>query len=217
MIPGPTRFLTSLAFAAVEPLQVRPARRTDAETVTPLLYASANGMYDRFAGGRDQALGLLRHAFESPGNNASAEVVQVAQMDGEVAAALAAFPVGEASSRASAFLRLALRTVPPWRWPSALWLYWTGARAAPSPPNSSLYVDALATDPEKQRRGAARALLDEAERKARRLGLPAVALDTSLDNRGARSLYLKAGFEEVAYRSPARGLPGFVALVKELG
>jgi ribosomal protein S18 acetylase RimI-like enzyme len=200
----------------VEPLNVRPARQTDADPVASLLYASAGGMYDRFAGGRDRALRLLRRAFEASGNNASAEVVRVVDMDGGVAAALAAFPVEETTTRASAFIRLALRAVPPWRWPGTLWLYWAGSRAAPSPPHGSLYVDALATDPQRRRRGAARALLEEAERNARRLGLAAVALDTSLDNRGARTLYLESGYEEVAYRAPARGLPGFVALVKEL-
>jgi ribosomal protein S18 acetylase RimI-like enzyme len=184
--------------------------------VASLLYASAGGMYDRFAGGQGRAYRLLRRAFETPGNNASAEVIQVVEADAGVAAALAAFPVDQTTSRASSFLRLALWAVPPWRWPGTLWLYWAGARAAPNPPPSALYVDALATDPGQRRRGAARALLEEAERKARRLGLPAVALDTALDNRGARSLYLEAGFEEVAYRPPARGLPGFVALVKEL-
>jgi ribosomal protein S18 acetylase RimI-like enzyme len=201
----------------VEPFNVRPARRTDAEPVASLLYASAGGMYDRFAGSPDRAHRLLRRAFETPGNNASAEVVQVVELDDGVAAALAAFPVEESTSRSSAFLRVALRALPPWRWPGMLWLHRVGARAGPNPPHTALYVDALATDPDSRRRGAARALLDEAERKARRLGLPAVALDTSLDNRGARSLYLEAGFEEVAYRAPARGLPGFVALVKELG
>jgi ribosomal protein S18 acetylase RimI-like enzyme len=200
----------------VEPLNVRPARRTDAEPVASLLYASAGGMYDRFAGGRDRALRLLGRAFEAPGNNASSEVVRVVEIDGGVAAALAAFPVEETTSRASAFLRLALRAVPPWRWPGTLWLYWAGSRAAPSPPYGSLYVDALATDPGRRRRGAARALLEEAERDARRLGLATVALDTSLENREARTLYLESGFEEVAYRAPARGLPGFVALVKEV-
>ena len=195
---------------------VRPARAADAEAAAYLLYESGGGMYDRFAGSRERALRLLRRAFEEPGNNASAEVIEVAELEGEVAAVLAAFPVDETPRRASAFLRIALRSVPPWRWPSALWLYWAGARAAPSPPRRSLYVDALATESGARRRGAARALLSEAERKARLNGLPAVALDTALENRAARSLYLDAGFREVAYRSPARGLPGFVALVKPL-
>jgi GNAT superfamily N-acetyltransferase len=199
----------------VEP-SVRPAQREDGEIVAPLLYESAGGMYDRFVGGRRRALSLLRRAFDSEGTNASAEVVTVAELDGGVAGAIAIFPVEETSPRASTFLRLALRSIPPWRWPGALRFWWAGARAAPSPPRSALYVDALATDPAARRRGAARALLDHAEAEARRQGLPALALDTSLDNRGARALYLGAGFEEVAYRAAARRMPGFVALVKEL-
>jgi ribosomal protein S18 acetylase RimI-like enzyme len=86
----------------------------------------------------------------------------------------------------------------------------------PTPPGAALYVDALATEGPARRRGVAQALLAEAERQAHELGLPAVALDTALDNRAARSLYLGAGFDEVAYKPPGRGLPGFVALVKEL-
>ena len=198
-------------------VQVRPAKPDDADAVVPLLYASADGMYDRFAGGADRAATVIRRAFEDAGTNASAEVISIAEVEGRIAAALSAFPVEETAVRARAFLRLALRTIPPWRWPAALRLYWAGARAAPNPPAGTLYVDALATDPALRRRGAATALLREAEDQARRRGLPAVALDTALDNRGARSLYLGAGYEEVAYKAPARSLPGFVALVKELG
>ena len=98
-----------------------------------------------------------------------------------------------------------------------VWLFWAGAHATPSPPEETLYVDALAVDAGARRQGAARALLAEAEREARERGLPAVSLDTALDNKAARSLYLSAGFDEVAYRPPGRGLPGFVALVKRVG
>ena len=80
--------------------------------------------------------------------------------------------------------------------------------------DDSLYVDALATDPDFRRRGAARALLDHAERLAREGGLPAVSLDTAMNNEGARALYAATGFDEVAYRAPGRGLPGFVALLR---
>jgi ribosomal protein S18 acetylase RimI-like enzyme len=196
---------------------VRRARATDEAAAAALMYSSAGGMYDRFMGGREQALRVLRRAFATTGTNASAEVVTVAELDGRVAAVSAAFPVEETVPRAEAFLRLTLRALPPWRWPSALWLYYSGARAAPHPPVHALYVDALATDPALRRRGAARALLRAAERRATELRLPAVALDTSLDNHAARSLYLSEGFEEVAYRPARRGLPGFVALVKRLG
>jgi ribosomal protein S18 acetylase RimI-like enzyme len=173
-------------------------------------------MYDRFAGGRDRALRLLERSLAEPGNASSADVVWVAEVDGRVAGVMAAFPVDEAVTRSAAFLRLALRTAPPWRWPRALMLYWVGGRAAPTPPSPSFYVDALATDPARRRRGAASALLVEAERQARRRGLPAVALDTTVGNSEARALYAGADFEEVAHRPAARGLPGFVALVKRL-
>jgi ribosomal protein S18 acetylase RimI-like enzyme len=195
---------------------VRPARESDADPVGVLLYESAAAMYDRFAGGRARAIRMLGRAFETPGNNASREVVTVAELDGSVAGALAGFPVDETVDRAGAFLRLALRSIPPWRWPAAMWLYWSGARAVPSPPEAAYYVDALAVDQSLRRRGAARSLLGAAEQRARNLGLPAIALDTSLDNKPARALYLSSGYDEVAYRPAGKGLPGFVALVKRL-
>ena len=68
-------------------------------------------------------------------------------------------------------------------------LYWVGGRASPKPREHSFYIDALATDPAFRRRGAARALLEEAERQARERGLPAVSLDTTLNNEAARALY----------------------------
>jgi ribosomal protein S18 acetylase RimI-like enzyme len=171
-------------------------------------------MYDRFSGGRERALHILERAYGEPGNAASAEAIWVAELDGRVAAVMAAFPTEEAAPRARAFMRINLRGSPLWRWPGALRLYWLGGRASPTPPVAALYVDALATHPDLRRQGAARALLEEAVRQARSRNLPAVALDTALTNKPARALYLREGFEEVAYRPPTRRLPGFVALVR---
>jgi ribosomal protein S18 acetylase RimI-like enzyme len=173
-------------------------------------------MYMRFSGGRERALATLERAFAEPGNLASGEAAWLVEVDGRPAAAMAAFPVVEAAARSRAYLGLTLRGTPFWRWPGLLRLYWIGGRASPAPRENSLYIDALATDPGFRRRGAARALLDEAEREARAYGLPAVSLDTTMSNEGARALYAAAGFDEVAYRAPANGLPGFVALVKPL-
>ncbi len=173
-------------------------------------------MYDRFSGGRERALRTLEQAFVSEGTSASAERVWLAELGGEVAGAMAAFPVDEAAERSRAFLRIALRHSSPWRWPAALRLYLLGGRASPSPPAAAFYVDALATDAGFRRRGVARSLLAEADREARRRSLPCVALDTTLTNDEARALYAREGFDEVAHRPPAHGLPGFVALVKQL-
>ncbi len=198
-------------------MRVRKARQEDVGAAARLLFESAPDMYLRFSGGRERALATLERAFAEPGNVASGDVTWLAEIDGRPAAAMAAFPVAEASARSRAYLGLTLRSTPVWRWPGTLRLYWVGGRATPRPREHSFYIDALATDPVFRRRGAARALLDEAERRARELGLPAVSLDTSMDNETARALYSAAGFDEVAYRAPGRGLPGFVALVKPLG
>lgn len=195
---------------------VRAAAPPDRAQVAALLHLSAVGMYDTFAGGRERALALIERAFDRPQNAHSAEVIWVAELDGEVAGAMAAFDVEESPPRARSFLWLTLRSTPPWHWRRTLWLYWLGGRASPSPPAKALYVDALATGPRARRRGVASALLAEAEHQARERGLPAVALDTTLDNDAARALYGSAGYEEVAYKPAAHGLPGFVALVKRL-
>jgi ribosomal protein S18 acetylase RimI-like enzyme len=197
-------------------VRVRKARQEDLAAVARLLFESAPDMYARFSGGRERALATLERALGEPGNVASSEVAFVVELDGRAAAAMTAFPVSEAGDRSRAFLSLALRGTPLWRWPGTLRLYWAGGHANPKPREDSLYVDALATDPEFRRRGAARALLEEAERQARERGLPAVTLDTSMDNAGARALYAATGFDEVAYRAPARGLPGFVALLRTI-
>jgi len=198
-------------------VQIRKARQEDVAAVVGLLFESAPDMYERFSGGRPRAVATLTRAFEEPGTVASCEVAWVAELDGRIAAAMATFPVAEAADRSSAYLRLALRGTPFWRWPATLRLYSAGGRANPKPREDSLYIDALATDPALRRRGAARALLEEAEREARARSLPAVTLDTTMNNEAARALYAGAGFDEVAYRAPTRGLPGFVALVRPVG
>ena len=196
---------------------VRKARPEDFPAAARLLHLSAADMYDRFTGGRERALRVLERSLSEPGNASSAETIWLVEIDERPVGVMAAFPVDEAGDRSRAFLSLALRSAPPWHWPKALYLYWVGGRAAPTPPASAFYVDALAISPDFRRRGAARALLAEAEREARKRHLPAIALDTTIDNHPARALYDREGFDELAYQPPARGLPGFVALVKPLG
>jgi ribosomal protein S18 acetylase RimI-like enzyme len=197
-------------------VRVRKAGQEDRAAVARLLFESAVDMYERFSGGRERALVTLERAFDTPGTLASRDVTWLAEVDGRPAAAMAAFPVDEAPDRSRAYIDLTLKTTPFWRWPTVMRLYWVGGRTSPRPRERSFYVDALATDAAFRRRGAARALLDEAERQARERGLPAVSLDTTMTNDAARTLYAQAGYDEVAYRAPSRGLPGFVALVKPL-
>ena len=194
---------------------VRPARRGDAGAVAALVYQTSPVLHDRFAGDRRRALGLLEAAFERAGTNASAEIVRVAELEAELAAAMACFCAREARRRNDALLRLALSRSLPWRWPSLLRFFRRGRRTTPSPPADSLYIDALASDPLYRRRGVARALLAAAEEEARRLGLAALSLETVDTNSAARSLYESAGFSARSESLPAGDFPGFVLYVKE--
>jgi ribosomal protein S18 acetylase RimI-like enzyme len=194
-------------------VRVREARQDDVAAVAGLLHESSAQIYDRFAGNRERALAILEEAFATPGNVASREVVRVVELEGRPVAAMAAFPIADGPERARRFIRLAIRRVPIWLWLRTMRLYTAGTRVARE---DALYIDALATDPAVRRRGAARALLAEADREAEARGLTAVTLDTTLDNETARALYANAGFDEVAYRSATRALPGFVALVKPI-
>jgi ribosomal protein S18 acetylase RimI-like enzyme len=200
----------------MDEVAVRPARPGDADAAVRLLFESSVELYERYAGSRERALALLHSAFVREGNSASSEVVTLATLPDrpEPVGAMAAFPVGESSRRASRLLRLSLRELPPWTWPTALRIYRLGSRHVPPPPPGCFYVDSLATDPAARRRGVARALLANAERRARELRLGALALETEVGNRGAQALYEGFGFEARARSTPARALPGFVAYVK---
>ncbi len=55
-------------------------------------------------------------------------------------------------------------------------------------------LDAIAIDPEEQRRGAGRLLLEEAERVARDAGAVVMTLMTARTNRFARRLFVRGGF-----------------------
>jgi ribosomal protein S18 acetylase RimI-like enzyme len=195
---------------------IRAAAAEDADHVARLLYETATGMYDVYAGGAERALRILRAAYARPGNSASREVVAVAEIGGEVAGALAAFPVGEGDRRATRFLRITLARTPPWKWPATLRIFRAGADITPPPPPRSLYVDALATESRFRRRGVALAQLDEAARQAAEARLEAVSLDTAATNAAGQALYEAAGFS-ITERRPARGrIPGIVAYVREL-
>jgi ribosomal protein S18 acetylase RimI-like enzyme len=171
-------------------------------------------MYGVYAGGRRGALRILRAAYGRPGNSASREVVRVAEIEGVVAGVLAAFPVAEGDTRASRFLRVTLARTPPWKWPTTLRIFRTGADLTPVPPPDSLYVDALATEVGYRRRGVASALLDEARRLAAGAGLHSVALDTAATNAAAQALYERCGFSVTERRPPRGPVPGIVGYAR---
>jgi ribosomal protein S18 acetylase RimI-like enzyme len=193
-------------------IELRAAEPRDDPIVAELMYATAAGRYDLFAGDRDRdrALRLLAATIATPGNDTSREGVVVAELHGAVAGVLAAFPVAEGTARRRRFVRRVLRRRAPWHWPRLLRLARLGERLEPDPPADALYIDALATAEAFRRRGVATALLAAADERARSLGLARLALDTTAANAPARALYEGAGFRLTAELPAGPVIPAVV-------
>jgi ribosomal protein S18 acetylase RimI-like enzyme len=67
--------------------------------------------------------------------------------------------------------------------------------------DGALYIGRLSVDPGFRRRGIARALMDEAEREARRRGLSRMTLGVRLELDENRRLFRSCGFEDLELRS----------------
>jgi ribosomal protein S18 acetylase RimI-like enzyme len=202
-------------------LLVRPATATD--RAAGLLYQSARPYYDAFAGRESRARRLLSAVWAERAHAASWQVCAVAESAGEVIGVLAGYPVSDADRLARRFLRLAMVRMPPWQWPTVVRHLQAASRMSPRAPAGAFYVDALAVAPAWQRRGVARSLLAEADRRAAAAGLAGVALDTGVDNAPARALYEGSGFALGEVRmagdpatARAVGGPGFAAYFRPL-
>jgi ribosomal protein S18 acetylase RimI-like enzyme len=201
-------------------MDIRPARPDD--PAAALLYESAKPYYDAYAGGGARARALLEAIYPRRGHAASYELCHVAiAPGGALVGVVAGFPVPDGDRLARHFVRLSVPRLPVWTWPATLRHLRAAGRVSPTPPLNAYYVDALAVDPAHRRRGIARALLADAEARARRAGLAGIALDTGLHNEAARALYVAYGFSERDVRrapdartARAIGGPGFVGYFK---
>ena len=200
-------------------LLVRPA--TPGDLAVPLLFESAKPYYTAYAGSEKRALALLDAVFKEPTHAASYDCCTVAYVDTELVGVVAGFPVTSGDRLSRRFIQLTLPKLPPWRWWGTFRHLRAAGNVAPAPPPDAYYVDALAVASGWRRRGIAHQLLDVAHEQARRAGLPCLALDTGLQNTGARRLYEAYGFgEREIRRAPnnrtarALGGPGFVGYLK---
>ena len=66
--------------------------------------------------------------------------------------------------------------------------------------DGALYISRVSVDPDSRRQGIARALVDEAEREARRRGLPRMTLGVRLELEENRQLFRSCGFEDFEFR-----------------
>lgn len=202
-------------------ITVRPARPGD--PAAELLYASAASYYDAYAGGVQSARTLLSWIYPQDGHSASYDVCLVAEEEGHTVGVVSSFAAAEASRYARRFVGLSVRRLPIAAWPGTVRHLRAAARVSPRPPAGAWYVDGLAVSADSRRRGVARALLEAAEKEARRARAAVLALDTGLENAPAQALYTGFGFTERS-RSPAPdaataealGGSGFVSYAKVL-
>jgi ribosomal protein S18 acetylase RimI-like enzyme len=81
----------------------------------------------------------------------------------------------------------------------------------------ALYISRLSVHPEHRRRGIARALVDEAQREARRRGLTRMTLGVRLELEDNRRLFKSCGFEDAELRShEGFGEPTWVLMERRL-
>ena len=66
--------------------------------------------------------------------------------------------------------------------------------------DDALYISRVSVDPDYRRQGIARALVDEAEREARRRYLPRMTLGVRLELEENRQLFRSCGFEDLEFR-----------------
>jgi ribosomal protein S18 acetylase RimI-like enzyme len=65
----------------------------------------------------------------------------------------------------------------------------------------AFYISRLSVDPERRRQGMARALMDEAEREARRQGFTRMTLGVRLELEENRRFFRSCGFVDASLRS----------------
>jgi tRNA threonylcarbamoyladenosine biosynthesis protein TsaE len=83
--------------------------------------------------------------------------------------------------------------------------------------DGALYIGRLSIHPEYRRRGFARALVDEAEHAARRLGFSRMTLGVRLELEDNRRLFQSCGFEDKELRShEGFGVPTWVLMERRL-
>ena len=172
-----------------EHVTIRQARNVDAAALAELINLAGEGLplylWRQMAGAGEDPweIGRERAARDSGGFSYRNSVV--AEVDGNIAGALLGYPVAAEPEPVDP------ASIPPMFVP----LLELENLAA-----GTWYINAVATFPDTRGLGIGSRLMDWAEDRANELGLHGTSLIVSDANRGARRLYERLGYEEVARR-----------------
>lgn len=175
---------------------LRPARPGDADDVAGLVYQTLETrVLDLLLGTRDpiRGRGLLAKLFLRPGSRLGYPNIHVAQVNGQVAGVLIAFP-GEAGTRLDLNLARGLFSE------NGLSGLWRTLRLAVEMvgveefEHDELHVDTLSVSPDFRGNGIGTLLLSHAENLACKGGLGKCSLVVATENAGAVRLYERSGY-----------------------
>lgn len=176
-------------------IALRPATPEDAEAAAPLIYSTQGTLGDFLFGrpGPEGTIRVLAALFREPGHILSYQYSTLAEAEGTIAGIAQEIPEAELSK---ATLRLPWAVKKCFGWGAALGLARRGfplAFEGDAEPGE-LYVNTLAVGSAFRKRGIGRALLEDAERRARRLHIPTCSLSVMLHNTEAFHFYQRVGY-----------------------
>lgn len=179
-----------------ERFSLRPARKEDARALAELIDIAGEGfgtyLWSQSAAPGESALDVGMRRAQRDGGGFSYRNATLAEIDGRVAGLLLGYRLADPyeTGDLNALPELVrplveLESVAPTSW----------------------YINALAAFPEYRNRGLGTLLLAEAERIARKTRAPSLSLIVADQNEGAKRLYLRSGYRELA-RRPLVPFPG---------
>lgn len=177
-------------------ISLRPARKEDARALAQLIDYAGEGfgtyLWSQATGPGESALDVGMRRAQRDEGGFSYRNATLAEIDGEIAALLLGYRLADPYETGDldalpALVRplVELESIAPASW----------------------YVNALAAFPQYRNRGLGSLLLVEAERIARAVQAPSVSLIVADANEGAKRLYLRTGYVEMA-RRPLVPFPG---------
>jgi len=201
---------------------LRPATPEDAEPAAALMYETMGTLGD-FIFGQSTGAGttrVLAALFRERKHFLSYQYSILAEMEGTIAGIAQEIPESELSK---ATVQLALAVAKCFGWRAAIGLAWRGFPLAfeGDAEAGEYYVSTLAVAPGHRKRGVGRALLEDAERRARDLNISTCSLSVMLHNTGAFRFYQRVGYRvdrKVISRLRAPGVQysGFHRMIKTL-
>jgi len=192
-------------------VNVRQARRDDADAAAGLVFDAAAPAYTMLAGSEARARQIVAELWAKPGHSASFEHALVAEIGGSVVGVMIGFPERDRYRLHAALLRAALRRLSPRRWPLLLAALPPLVLATPRPPRGAYYVGTIAVAKNARWRGVGSTLGHHAELRAADLGFPQVVAHT-----GTRHAVARRALENYGLRMAKARRNGYALYVKEV-